>query len=329
MAKLGAGTLEKLLEGLKTPFDKNLIVGYDKADDASVYVLREDLAVINTVDFFPPVCDDPYLFGQIAAANSLSDIYAMGGIPKLALNIMCVCKEMTEEQISEILRGGYDKAMEAECIITGGHTITAKEPVYGLSVTGFIHPGKILKNAGAQIGDGLVLTKPLGTGIMMTADKADADLVTKEQMKPVFQNMATLNKDAANVMLHFEIDACTDITGFGFAGHAMELARGSNCTLVVQNGLLPYYAQAVELAEMGIIPSGAYKNRDYTANEIYFGKNIALAFQDIIFDPQTSGGLLIATPQAEQLCAAMKDAGVDARIIGEVCEKRDVSLIIK
>lgn len=329
MAKLGAGTLEKLLEGLKTPFDKNLIVGYDKADDASVYMLRNDLAVINTVDFFPPVCDDPYLYGQIAAANSLSDIYAMGGTPKLALNIMCVCKDMTETQIAEILRGGYDKAMEAGCIITGGHTINAKEPVYGLSVTGFIQPDKILKNAGAQTGDKLLLTKPLGTGIMMTADKANAGLVTKEQMQPVFQNMAALNKLAAQTMQDFEIHACTDITGFGFAGHAMEMARGSCCTLIVESEFIPHYPEAAELAEMGIIPAGAYKNREYTANEIAFDKNVPLAVQDIIFDPQTSGGLLIATPQAEELCSAMQNAAVDAHIIGEATDRQDSSLIIK
>lgn len=329
MAKLGAGTLEKLLEGLKTPFDKNLIVGYDKADDASVYKLRNDLAVINTVDFFPPVCDDPYLYGQIAAANSLSDIYAMGGTPKLALNIMCVCKEMDEFMISEILRGGYDKAMEADCIITGGHTITAKEPVYGLSVTGFIHPDKILKNAGAQKGDGLLLTKPLGTGIMMTADKAKADLVTKEAMKPVFDNMAALNKNAAEIMANFEVHGCTDITGFGFAGHAMEMARGSNCTLVIEGKLMPYYPEAFELAQIGIIPSGAYKNREYTANEIAFTKDIPLALQDIIFDPQTSGGLFIATPQAEELQKALNENGVAAHIIGEVSEKSDQSVIVK
>ena len=328
MAKLGAGTLEKLLEGLKTPFDEKLIVGYDKADDASVYMLKDDLAVINTVDFFPPVCDDPYLYGQIAAANSLSDIYAMGGIPKLALNIMCVCNDMTETQVAEILRGGYDKAMEAECIITGGHTITAKEPVYGLSVTGFIQPDKILKNAGAKIGDKLLLTKPLGSGIMLTADKANAGLVTQEQMQPVYQNMATLNKIAAQIMREFDIHACTDITGFGFAGHAMEMARASGCTFVFESKLIPHYPKTIELAEMGIIPSGAYKNREYVANEIAFDKNVSLAMQDLLFDPQTSGGLLIATSQAQELCAALQNVGVDAHIIGEATDRQDTSIIV-
>ncbi|MDO4988502.1 MAG: selenide, water dikinase SelD [Synergistes sp.] len=328
MAKLEAGALEKLLEGLKTPFDKNLIVGYDKADDASVYKLRDDIAVINTVDFFPPVCDDPYMYGQIAAANSLSDVYAMGGKPKLALNIMCVCKEMDSFQISEILRGGYDKAMEAGCIITGGHTITAKEPVYGLSVTGFIHPDRIIKNSGAKKGDKLLLTKPLGTGIMMTADKADADLVSKEAMTPVYENMASLNKNASEIMAEFEVHGCTDITGFGFAGHAMEMARGSDCTIVIDSTLVPYYPEAISLAEMGIIPSGAYKNREYTTNEVEFAKDIPLALQDIMFDPQTSGGLFIAAPHADELQKALVENNVEAHVIGEVSEKIGVSLIV-
>lgn len=326
MAKVGAGTLEELLSKFETPFDEKLIVGYDKADDASVYKLSDDLALINTVDFFPPVCDNPYLYGQIAAANSLSDVYAMGGTPKLALNLFCVTNEMSKEQTEGILHGGYDKAMEAACIITGGHTITAKEPVYGLAVTGFVNPSRILKNTGAQQGDRLILTKPLGAGIMLTADKADAELVTADEMRPVHENMAALNKTAAEIMKKFDIHGCTDVTGFALAGHAAEMANGSGCTLRIDSACIPYYPAAFRLAEMGIIPAGAYNNRNYTANAVKFANTVPLALQDIIFDPQTSGGLLIATRQADELLAALKDAGVHAAIIGEATAKKNTAI---
>ena len=326
MAKIGAGTLEELLSKFETPFDEKLIVGYDKADDASVYKLSDDLALINTVDFFPPVCDDPYLYGQIAAANALSDVYAMGGTPKLALNIFCVTNEMSREQTEEILHGGYDKAMEAGCIITGGHTITAKEPVYGLAVSGFINPSRILKNTGAKQGDRLILTKPLGTGIMLTADKAEAELVTADEMRPVYENMAALNKTAAEIMRKFDVHGCTDVTGFALAGHAMEMANGSGCTLRIDSSSIPYYPAAFRLAETGIIPAGAYNNRNYAENMIKFAASVPLALQDIIFDPQTSGGLLIATQQADDLLAALANAGVQAVEIGEAAKRTDTAV---
>ena len=326
MAKIGAGTLEELLSKFETPFDEKLIVGYDKADDASVYKLSDDLALINTVDFFPPVCDDPYLYGQIAAANALSDVYAMGGTPKLALNLFCVTNEMSREQTEGILHGGYDKAMEANCIITGGHTITAKEPVYGLAVSGFVNPSRILKNTGAEQGDRLILTKPLGTGIMLTADKAGAELVTADEMRPVYENMALLNKTAAEIMKKFDVHGCTDITGFALAGHAMEMANGSGCTLRIYSGSIPYYPAAFRLAEMGIIPVGAYNNRNYAEKNIKFADSVPLALQDIIFDPQTSGGLLIATKQADELLSALEDAGINAAVIGEATAKTDSAL---
>ncbi len=326
MAKVGAGTLEELLSRFETPFDEKLIVGYDKADDASVYKLSDDLALINTVDFFPPVCDDPYLYGQIAAANALSDVYAMGGIPKLALNIFCVTYEMSLEQTEGILHGGYDKTMEAGCIITGGHTITAKEPVYGLAVSGFVSPSRIFKNTGAKHGDKLLLTKPIGTGIMLTADKADAGLVTAEEMRTVYENMAALNKTAAEIMKKFDVHSCTDVTGFALAGHAAEMANGSGCTLRIYSDCIPYYPAAFRLAETGIIPVGAYNNRNYAENMIKFANSVPLALQDIIFDPQTSGGLLIATQEADKLLAALADAGVQAAEIGEVTAKTDTAV---
>lgn len=328
MAKVGAGTLEDLLKNMKTPNDPNLIVGYDKADDASVYKISDNIAIINTVDFFPPVCDDAYMYGQIAAANALSDIYAMGGQPKLALNIMSVTKDMDRETISEILHGAYDKAAEAGCIISGGHTIHGEEPVFGLAVTGFIHPNNILANSFAKPGCKLILTKPLGTGIMMTAAKAnDGELINTDAMKPVYRNMARLNKYAAEIMLRFPVESCTDITGFGLAGHAMEMANASGYTVHLDSKSIPIYNEAIELASMGILPSGCYSNRDYVANQIEY-RNIPLNIQDIILDPQTSGGLLIATTHAEEMLGAMKNEGIEAFIIGEITDRQRSAVII-
>src|SRR5699024_508485 len=212
-AKMGAGTLAKMLDGFKTHADPRLIVGYDKSDDASVYVLSEEQALIQTTDFFRPIVDDPYLYGRIAATNALSDVYAMGGKLKLALNILCAAESMKDETIREILRGGYDAAYEAGGIITGGHTIKGAEPIYGLAVSGFVRPDKVLTNSGARPGDVLLLTKPLGVGILTTAAKAD--MVSGEVMDRIYQQMATLNKTARDIMVEYPVHSCTDITGFG------------------------------------------------------------------------------------------------------------------
>ena len=211
-AKVGAGTLVKMLDGFRTHTDPRLIVGYDKSDDASVYVVSDDTAIVQTTDFFPPIVDDPFLYGQIAATNALSDVYAMGGEPKLALNIMCLADSMDDKTVREILRGGYDKAYEAGAIITGGHTIHGAEPIYGLAVTGFVHPKRVLTNSGAKPGDVLILTKPLGVGILTTAAKAD--LVKPETMHAIYKQMATLNKTARDVMLRFTVHSCTDVTAW-------------------------------------------------------------------------------------------------------------------
>ena len=211
-AKVGAGTLARLLEGFQTHSDPRLIVGYDKSDDASVYVLDNHTALVQTTDFFPPIVDDPYLYGQIAAANALSDVYAMGGEPKLALNIMCLSPEMDKETVHQILRGGYAKAYEAGAIITGGHTIQGAEPIYGLAVSGFVHPEKVLTNSGAKPGDVLILTKPLGVGVLTTAAKAD--LVEKDVLDRIYKQMATLNKTARDIMVQYPVHSCTDVTGF-------------------------------------------------------------------------------------------------------------------
>lgn len=320
-AKVGAGTLVKLLEDFKTHTDKKLIVGYDKSDDASVYLIDENTAIIQTTDFFPPVVDDPYLYGRIAATNALSDVYAMGGQPKLALNIMCVTEDMDKDTVRQILKGGYDAAYDAGAIITGGHTIQGAEPIYGLAVTGFVHPDKVLTNSGAKAGDVLVLTKPLGVGIIATAAKAE--MAEKLLMDKIYTQMAMLNKTARDIMVKYPVNSCTDITGFGLLGHSFEMAQGSNCTIHINTSSVPYHKQALEFADMGLVPAGAYRNRQYAENATKLCTDISCALQDVLYDPQTSGGLLISLPQeyAPQFMAELKTAVPDAEIIGYVTEK--------
>ena len=328
-AKMGAGTLSKMLEGFKTHSDPRLIVGYDKSDDASVYVLDDHTALIQTTDFFPPIVDDPYLYGKIAATNALSDVYAMGGEPKLALNILCAAEGMADETIREILRGGYDAAYNAGAVITGGHTIKGAEPIYGLAVSGFVHPKKVLTNANAKPGDVLILTKPLGVGILTTGAKAD--MVEKTVMDRIYTQMATLNKAARDVMVRFGVHSCTDVTGFALLGHSFEMAQGSQCTIHIQVEKVPYHPEALELASMGLIPAGAYRNRAYAKAAVTVRGNISRAQQDILYDPQTSGGLLFAIPEAEaEAClAAMRNEIPDAAIIGYVTGKEDSYIVLE
>ena len=328
-AKLGAGTLAKMLEGFRTHSDPRLIVGYDKSDDASVYVLDEKTALIQTTDFFPPIVDDPYLYGRIAATNALSDVYAMGGEPKLALNILCAAEGMADETIRQILRGGYDAAYEAGAIITGGHTIKGAEPIYGLAVSGFVHPQKVLTNSNAKPGDVLILTKPLGVGILTTGAKAD--MVEKEVLDRIYAQMATLNKAARDIMVQYPVHSCTDVTGFGLMGHSFEMAQGSGCTIHIQTGKVPYHPEALELASMGLVPAGAYRNRQYAQAGAAVRGSISLALEDILYDPQTSGGLLFAQPEAEaQSCLAqLRQAIPAAAIIGYVTEKEDAYIILE
>ena len=328
-AKMGAGTLAKMLEGFKTHSDPRLIVGYDKSDDASVYVLDDHTALIQTTDFFPPIVDDPYLYGKIAATNALSDVYAMGGEPKLALNILCAAEGMADETIREILRGGYNAAFNAGAIITGGHTIKGAEPIYGLAVSGFVHPKKVLTNANAKPGDVLILTKPLGVGILTTGAKAD--MVEKTVMDRIYTQMATLNKAARDVMVRFGVHSCTDVTGFALLGHSFEMAQGSQCAIHIQVDKVPYHPEALELASMGLIPAGAYRNRTYAEAAVTVRGNISRAQQDILYDPQTSGGLLFAIPEAEaEACLdAMRNEIPDAAIIGYVTGKEDSYIVLE
>jgi selenide,water dikinase len=302
------------------PTDENVIVGLDRADDAGVYRISEELALIQTVDFFTPIVDDPYWFGQIAAANALSDVYAMGGAPKTAMNLVAFpVKDMEISVLRQIIQGGLDKLTEAEVVMIGGHSIEDKELKYGLSVTGIVHPDKVLTKKNLRPGDRLVLTKPLGTGIVNTAIKAalaSADLTEKAT-----RLMAALNRDAAGIMAQFEVGACTDVTGFGLLGHLAEMVSGSGVSAKIYSGQVPMMAEALEFAAMGLIPAGAYKNREFREPMVAFADTVARARQDVLFDPQTSGGLLISVRarQAQPLVAALKEAAVeDAAQIGEI-----------
>ncbi len=328
-AKVGAGTLSKLLADLPVHVDEKLIVGYDKSDDASVYKISDTLALVQTLDFFPPIVDDPYQFGQIAAANALSDIFAMGAEAKLAMNILCISDQMKDEHIQALLRGGYEKVYEAGAVISGGHTIVGKEPKYGLSVTGFAHPDKILMNCSAREGDILILTKPLGVGILTTAAKAE--LVAKETYDKVIQSMLTLNKTARDIMMDFEVHSCTDITGFGLIGHAYEMASGGGVSIDLNYEAIPKFEGAYEWAQLGMLPAGVYKNRQFAEFAVHAEPTIDLAMQDILYDPQTSGGLLIAVAQkdAMTLLGRLQSCLPVSAIIGEVVKRKERILYIK
>ena len=265
-AKVGAGVLARLLEGLQVHRDPNLLVGFDRSDDASVYRLSDELALVQTVDFFPPIADDPYLFGQIAAANALSDVYAMGGEPKLALNLMCVPRDMPDEAVHRMLRGGYDKVYEAGCLITGGHSIFDDEPKYGLAVTGFVRPDRVLTNSGARPGDVLLLTKPLGVGVLSTAHKGG--MASEEGMALAYRLMTTLNRAARDVLVKYRVHACTDVTGFSLLGHLLEMAQGSGVRAVVHADRVDVIPEALELARLGVLPEGMNRNRSFGA---FFG----------------------------------------------------------
>lgn len=316
-AKVGAGVLAQLLEGIRVHSDPNLLVGFDKSDDASVYKINDGLALVQTVDFFPPIADDPYLFGQIAATNALSDVYAMGGEPRLALNLMCVPQKMPQEAVHQMLRGGYDKVYEAGCLITGGHSIFDEEPKYGLAVTGFVHPDRILTNSGAKAGDVLLLTKPLGIGILTTAHKGG--LASRSGMELAYRLMTTLNKAARDVVVQFRVHACTDVTGFSLMGHLLEMVQGSDVQAVVDVGAVDIIPEAAEFARIGVLPEGMYRNRAFAGPSVDPGET-PLHLQDVLFDPQTSGGLLIAADPAgaDELLAALKPCVPSAQRIGEI-----------
>ena len=300
--------------------DPNLIVGFDQADDAGVYRLTDEIALIQTVDFFTPIVDDPYLFGQIAAANALSDVYAMGGRPLCAMNIVGFpVQKMDIAVLHDILRGGLDKLREANTTLAGGHTVEDPELKYGLSVTGLVHPDRVLTNQGARPGDALILTKPLGTGIINTAIKGE--LASPTAIDEVARSMASLNHAAAITMDRFTVHACTDVTGFGLLGHLAEMIAGSQVSVHVAASSLPYFPAALEYAAMGLLPAGLHRNRDHCKAVVTETQGVPFEQIDLLYDPQTSGGLLIAVPEAEgmKLVAALHEADIPAaRVIGRV-----------
>jgi len=316
-AKVGAGVLAQLLDGIQVHHDPNLLVGFDKSDDASVYKVSDDLALVQTVDFFPPIADDPYLFGQIAATNALSDVYAMGGEPKLCLNIMAIPENMPKEAVHDLLRGGYDKVYEAGALITGGHSILDEEPKYGLAVTGFVHPDRILTNSGARPGDVLLFTKPIGIGVLTTAAKAD--MASPECMELAHRLMTTLNKSARDAMVKYRVHACTDVTGFGLLGHLTEMAQGSDVEAELDVDAIDLIPEAIELARVGILPEGMYRNRAFAEEGVDAGMT-ELCKQDLLYDPQTAGGLLMAVDpaDADALYAELRDCVPSAQRIGAI-----------
>jgi len=289
----------------------DMLVGTETSDDAGVYRLRPDLAIVNTVDFFTPIVDDPYVFGQIAAANSLSDVYAMGGEPKTCMNIVCFPKgKMDIEILGEILKGGADKVKESGAVVIGGHSIIDEEIKYGMAVTGVIHPDKIFRNVGVQEGDALILTKPLGTGIITTALKKGK--ASKESVDQAVKSMTTLNAAASAVMRKYPAHACSDVTGFGILGHGLGMASGSGVTLVFESQKLPLLHRAPRLAEKGYITGGCRRNREYLDDKMSIEKSIREGLVEVALDPQTSGGLLIAIAKrhAAKLIEDLRAAGV-------------------
>ncbi len=303
-------------------------MGLDFPDDAGVYKLNDDTALIQTLDFLTPVTDSPYEFGQIAAANSLSDVYAMGGEPVTVMNIVCFPScDLPEEVLSETLRGGLDKIHESGATLVGGHSVDDPEFKYGLSVTGIVHPDKVLTNTGAKKGDAVILTKPIGTGVMATAIKAK--LASKENIEDSVTVMSMLNKGAANVMKEFDIHACTDVTGFGLAGHLLEIAKGSGKNILIHTAKVPLLKNAVDFAKMGFVPAGAHKNRKFFEPLTRIEPALDWAVIDLMFDPQTSGGLLICLNknEAKAFVEKMNIKDLEAWIIGEIIDNADTGFL--
>lgn len=301
--------------------DPHLLVGLDTSDDAGVYQLNEEVALVQTLDFFTPIVDDPYMFGQIAAANALSDVYAMGGTPLTAMNIVGFPIDTLDKQIlTAILTGAAHKVQEAGATLVGGHSIDDQEPKFGLSVTGTVHPKKVQTNNGARPGDKLILTKPIGVGILTTSIKKD--MLRAEELQQLMELMATLNKTAAETMQAYDIHACTDVTGFSLLGHASEMARGSEVGITIHRKDVPVLAQVREMAEQGIIPGGAKKNYEWLRDKVTYDATLDEVDKLILCDPVTSGGLLIAVAEADadELEETLQNNNVPAATVGTVTE---------
>jgi len=314
----------------KTTPDPNLLVGLETSDDAGVYKLTDDIALVQTLDYFTPIVDDPYMFGQIAAANALSDVYAMGGIPLTVMNIVGFpINKLDKSILAAILAGAADKVAEAGARLVGGHSIDDQEPKFGLSVTGQVHPNKIKTNSGAKVGDRLILTKPIGIGILTQAIKKD--LLSEAEITVVMETMASLNKVAAEVMSDYFVHACTDVTGFGLLGHASEMARGSNVGMTIYKEEVPVLERTRELAEQSVIPGGTRKNHKWLADTVIYENNIDEIDQLILCDAVTSGGLLISVEHdnARKLQSALSSSGIQSAIIGEITSENLGKIIVK
>lgn len=327
-AKLGAGVLSHILSRLpKGPADEQLLVGYDSKDDAAVYQVSSDTAIVQTLDFFPPMVDDPYLFGQIAAANALSDIYAMGGEVKTALNIVCFPEHMDLNILGEILRGGSEKVIEAGGVLAGGHSIADADVKYGLSVMGTVHPDQLYANNRGKSGDMLILTKKLGVGIICTANRVKE--ASQKAMDEAVRSMTTLNRYAAEICRKYPVHACTDVTGFGFLGHLHEMLDDRlSCVIDVEK--IPYIEEARQYADEFLLSAAGQRNRNFVQDHVTF-EQIPFAMEEILFDPQTSGGLLLAVDPAlaAELEEELQKAGLPARIVGKFLEKQEQEIMVR
>lgn len=327
-AKLGQRVLGRVLSALPAFEDDNLLVGFDSGDDASVYRLTDDIAMIQTLDFFPPMVNDPYLFGQIAAANAVSDVYAMGGTVKTAQNIVCFPEKEDLNVLGKIMAGGADKIREAGGVLSGGHSINDADVKYGLAVTGIVDPRKIYRNNTPQAGDCLVLTKPLGVGIIMAAHSVgEAD---ENAVKAAAASMARLNKTASAIMRDFDVHACTDVTGFGFIGHLTEMLGGCFGADIDTKGI-PVFEESLKCADNFLITAAGQRNRNFAGGRVDFADSVPFAWQEVLFDPQTSGGLLMSVSErdCEALLPELKASGIDCGIAGTVTEQSDMMIRVK
>jgi selenide,water dikinase len=312
-----------VLRCLPVPVNPDVIVGTETSDDAGVFRLRPDLAIVNTVDFFTPIVDEPFVFGQIAAANALSDVYAMGADPVTALNIVGFPKGTLDiEVLGDIIDGGLDRAREAGAVVIGGHTVIDQELKYGMAVTGVVHPDRVIRNVGVKAGDVLVLTKPLGTGIVTTALKQRK--APRSSVRAAVASMVALNRTASTIMRRFDVHACSDVTGFGLLGHGVEMAMGSGVSLMFDSNALPLLPGALRLAKAGFLTGGCQRNRAYLADKVMIEPSVKAGYEDIAFDPQTSGGLLIAVAErvASRLVRRLRAKGLGVAVIGRAHPKR-------
>jgi selenide,water dikinase len=329
-SKLSAVKLAEALKALPRISNENLLVDIDTHDDAGVYKLSDTLALIQTVDFFPPLCSDPYEFGQIAAANALSDVYAMGGVPLTAMNIVLFpSTRIPFEVLTDILRGGFDKVTESGALIVGGHTIDDYPPKYGLSVSGTVHPDRVITNARARPGDTLILTKPIGTGIIIAGKRTGN--ARNDDYQAALASMKQLNKQGALLMQEFDVCSATDITGFGLLGHALKLAQASNVSLRIDSRKVPLLSGAYDLADLGCLPGACFRNREFAEAACAFGSDVDYNLKMLLFDAQTSGGLFMAVKadKADDLLKRLRSEGYPASaIIGEVVERQTSSIVV-